>query len=522
MVFREEKRYTAPNATVEAILDEHFYWDVREEPKPTQNEPSECQTEESFDDESPPKPKQKSPELAGLVTSLGDAWKALAEGSRRNHAGKLAASAKLVLKNEEFEDMIPSYAAAAICSDHKNGIDPKSYKAAAESPLAEKWDTAMKEELDAIGQHQVFGNFVELPEGRQALPSYWVYKIKRDEAGNVQRFKARLVCGGYYQSEGIDYQATYAPTAFLGHVSLVLVIAAKYDLETHQMDVCMAFLGVDCKDEIYMHPPEGYIRLLQNGSRYNDPKSKTSRKMILRFRKSLFGLKQSSNDWYSTFKDFVISIGFVASCVHGGLFVLENQGTVVPTVVLYADDLLIIARNGLIGQIKDQMKRRFRMHELGRVSLFIGMNITRNWEHHTIDIHEHSYIGTILAKFRMDVSRPVATPMAMKLDKRKPDEEACNPTIYQSRIGSLLSSMTVTWPNMAYAIAVISRYNHNPRNEHLVALKLVCRYQNGTKNWHLHFRGALRWALGGAYWGALTGALRERTLRGEGVGTPRY
>ena len=66
--------------------------------------------------------------------------------------------------------MIPIHAAAAIADnhDHEDGIDnPKSYKVATESPLAEKWDTAMKEELDAIGQHQVFGDFVELPEGKR-------------------------------------------------------------------------------------------------------------------------------------------------------------------------------------------------------------------------------------------------------------------------------------------------------------------------------------------------------------------
>jgi hypothetical protein len=55
---------------------------------------------------------------------------------------------------------------------------------------------AMKEELDTIGQHLVFGDLVEHPEERKALPSNWAYKIKRDGAGNVQRFKARVVCGG--------------------------------------------------------------------------------------------------------------------------------------------------------------------------------------------------------------------------------------------------------------------------------------------------------------------------------------
>jgi hypothetical protein len=228
--------------------------------------------------------------------------------------------------------MIPIYAAAEISDDHEDGIDnPQSYKAATESPLADRWDTAMKEELDAIGQHQVFGDFVELPEGRKALPTHWVYKIQRDGAGNVQRFKARLVCGGNHQIEGIDYQATYGPTARLGHIRLALAIAAKYDLEIHQMDICTAFLGIELEEDIYMHPPQGYFGLVP-GSRYYDPRSKTSRKMVLRLRKSLYGLQQSSHVWYGTFTDFVISIGFVASRVDGGLFVLhdkEDHGIVV-------------------------------------------------------------------------------------------------------------------------------------------------------------------------------------------------
>jgi len=510
VVFREGKRYTAPNAADEAILNEHFYRDIIEEPKPKptpiEKQPTERQTEESLDDNPPPEPPKpktkKSRELAGLETSLGDAWKPPAEGSRQNRSGKdtLAESTLLALEDEEFEDMIPIYTPAAISNnhDHEDGIDdPKSYKAANESPLAEKWDTAMKEELDAIGQHQVFGDFVELPEGRNVLPSRWVYKIKRDGAGNVQRYKARLVCGGNHQIEGIDYQATYTPTARLGHVRLALAIAGKYDYEIHQMDVCRAFLGVDLEEEIYMHPPQGYFRFVQTGSRYYDPRSKTSRKMVLLLRKSLYGLKQSLDVWYGSFKEFVISNGLVASRVDGGLFVLhdKDQGIVVAAVVLYVDDLLIIANEGLIGQIKGQMKKRFRIHDLGSVSFYLGMNIERNWEHHTIDIHQHSFIQMILAKFRMDESRPVATPMAMKLHKRKPDEEACDPTIYQMMIGSLMYAMTATRPDIAYAIGVLSQYNHDQSNEHMIALKRVFRYLNVTKDWRLRFGGEEEGAL---------------------------
>jgi hypothetical protein len=163
--------------------------------------------------------------------------------------------------------------------------------------------------------------------------------------------------------------------------------------------------------------------------------------MALRLIKSLYGLKQSSHVWYVTFKDFVISIGLVASCVDGGLFVLHDKldhGIVVAVVVLYVDDLLIIDNECLIGQIKDRMKKRFWMHDHGSVSFYLRMNFEHNREHHPIDIHQHSYIQTILAKFRMDQSRPVATPMAMKLHKRKPDEKACDLPIYQLMIGSIM------------------------------------------------------------------------------------
>jgi hypothetical protein len=191
------------------------------------------------------------------------------------------------------------------------------------------------------------------------------------------------------------------------------------------MDVCMGFLEVDLEEEIYMHLPQGYYCLLQNGSRYTDPRlTQTLWKMVLHFRKSLYGLKLSSYVWYGTVKDFMISIGFVASRVDGGLLVLEDQDTVVATGVLDFDDLLIIANEGLIGQIKVQMKKMFRMQDLGSFSFYLGMNIECNQEPSKIDFDLYRYIGMILAKFRMHESRPVATRRGMKLVWRTPNKEA--------------------------------------------------------------------------------------------------
>jgi len=343
---------------------------------------------------------------------------------------------------------------------------------------------AMKEESDAIGQHQVFGHFMELPEGRKALPSHWVYRIKQDGAGNVQWFKARLACGGNHQIEGIDYQAMYAPITRLGNVRQALAIAAKYDPEIHHMDLCTAFLGVDLEEDSSMHPTQGYFRLLQNGSRFNNTKlTKTLPKMPLRLRNSLYGLQQSWHVWYSTFKDRVILIGFLASCVDKRLFMLYYQDQeIVAAVDQCVDDVLIIANEGLIGQIKDQMKKKFQMYDLGSVFFYLGINFESNCNHHQIDISQRNYIQTILANLRMDKRRPVATAMAMKIHKRKPDEEDCDPTIYQSMIGNLLCAMTSTRPDIAYATRLLNRCNHDPSNGHMVALKHLFRYLNGTKD----------------------------------------
>jgi len=509
VVFAEGKPYTARNAADEVILNKHLYRDVIVEPTPTRNKSeashtieklptgdgnSESQTGEPLNDNSPPDPpmtKKKSRELAGRQTSLGDAWKPPAEGSRRSCADKLAESAQLALEDVEFNEMIYIYAAAVISDDHEHGIDdPKSYKAATESPLAEKRDTAINEELDAISQHQVFGDFVELPEGSMALPSYWVYKIKCDGAGNVQGFKSSLLCGGNHQIEAVDYQAKYAPTGCFNHVRLALTLAVKYDVEIHQIDVCTAFLVVDLDKEIYMYPPQGNFRFGQTGSRYYDPRSKPSLTIVLRLRMSPHGLNPFSHDWSGTSKDFMISIGFVASPVDGGLFVLhdiEDHGILIATVSLYVDDLLIIASQGLIGRIKDQINERFRMHDLGSVSFYLGIDIGCNRELHTIDMHQRSYILTVLVKFRMVKSRPVAKPMAIKLHKRKSDKEASGPTIYQSMIGRVMNATTTTWPDITYAIGVLSWHNHDPSNEHKLALNTVFRYPNGTKAWRVPF-----------------------------------
>jgi hypothetical protein len=109
----------------------------------------------------------------------------------------------------------------------------------------------------------------------------------------------------------------------------------------------------------------------------------------------------------------------MASHVNVGLLVLQgkDQDIVLAAVILYVNDLHIIASKSLIGQIKNQMTKRFWMHDLRSVSCSLCKNLERNREHHTIDINEHSFIQMMLTKSRMDESRSDATPMTMQIRK---------------------------------------------------------------------------------------------------------
>ena len=116
----------------------------------------------------------------------------------------------------------------------------------------------MKDEIDSLKKNNVW-DLIQLPEGRQAIGSKWLYKTKCDADGNVERYKAHLIAQGYNQRCGIDYDETFSPVVRFESVRTVIALAAKDGLELHQMDVKTAFFKWELKEDIYMKQPEGFI-----------------------------------------------------------------------------------------------------------------------------------------------------------------------------------------------------------------------------------------------------------------------
>ncbi|GKC87463.1 putative ribonuclease H-like domain-containing protein [Tanacetum coccineum] len=121
---------------------------------------------------------------------------------------------------------------------------------------------------------------VDLPLGKRAIGTKWVYKNKKDERGNMIRNKARLVAQGYTQEEGIDYDEVFAPIARIRAIRLFLAYALFKDFVVYQMDVKSEFLYGKIEEEVYVYQPPGF----------EDPEFP---KRVYKVEKAYYGLHQA-------------------------------------------------------------------------------------------------------------------------------------------------------------------------------------------------------------------------------------
>jgi hypothetical protein len=274
---------------------------------------------------------------------------------------------------------------------------PKTYKQAVSCPDAERWKEAMDDEITSLHENDTY-EVVPLPAGKQVVGGRWVFAVKATPGG-VERYKARYVAQGFSQQEGRDYFETFAPTAKMTSVRMLMQIAADFDLTLHQLDVRTAYLNAPLDCEIYMNQPKGYELEEPAGSKV---------RMVCRLQKSLYGLKQSGRMWNLVLHNFLKEKGFIQS-PHDPCTYVYSKDNDIAIVIVWVDDMLVAGNSGdCVDKVKGYLKKRFRMSDLGPISFFLGINFTQDGGVITMDQTE--YFKTKIKKFRMEASKPRSTP----------------------------------------------------------------------------------------------------------------
>jgi hypothetical protein len=321
------------------------------------------------------------------------------------------------------------------------------------------WVLAMQEELNNFTRNEVW--HLVLRPNQNVVGTKWVFCNKQDEHSVVTRNKAQLVAKGYSQVEGLDFDETYAPVARLESIRILRAYATYHGFKLYQMDMKSAFLNGLIKEEVYVEQPPGF-----EGSEYHNHVYKLS--------KALYGLKQAPRAWYECLRDFLITNGFKVGKASPTLFT-KIVAKDLFVCQIYVDDIIFGSTNkSTCEEFSSIMIQKFEMSMMGELIYFLGFQI-KQLEDGTF-ISQTKYIQDILNKFGMKDGKPIKTPMGtngnLDLDT---GGKSVDQKVYRSMIGSLLY-LCASRPDIMLSICMCARFQADPKEVHLRAVKRIMRY----------------------------------------------
>ncbi|GKE14175.1 putative ribonuclease H-like domain-containing protein [Tanacetum coccineum] len=321
----------------------------------------------------------------------------------------------------------------------------------------------MQDELLQFKLQKVW-TLVDLPNGKRAIGTKWVYKNKKDERGIVIKNKARLVAQGYTQEEGIDYDEVFAPVARIEAIRLFLAYASFKDFVVYQMDVKSAFLYGKIEEEVYVYQPPGF----------EDPDFPDR---VYKVEKALYGLHQAPKAWYETLSTYLLDNGFQRGKIDKTLFIRRDKGDIL-LVQVYVDDIIFgSTKKSLCTEFEKMMHKKFQMSSMGELTFFLGLQVKQKED--GIFISQDKYVTEILKKFGFSDVKTASTPMETHKPLLKDaDGEDVDEHLYRSMIGSLMY-LTSSRPDIMFAVCACARFQVNPKVSHLHVVKRIFRYLKG-------------------------------------------
>jgi hypothetical protein len=287
---------------------------------------------------------------------------------------------------------------AFVTSSHDN--EPRTLAEALAWPEAEaaKWYQAALDEMDFLLENDVF-ELVKLPPGHKAIGSHWVFKVKRNADGSIERYKVQLVAKGYSQGPGFNFTETFLPTPKWATIQAVLAVAALRNLELWSADTPPAFLNRELNDIVFMQELEGF--------------ETSDHSWALCSHQSLYGLKQAGRKWHKKLHTVLVSIGFLHVQCEYSVWVYgcdsDDTHIIVP---VFVNDMTIAAKGReAIQQVIEELKAHFKLRDLGETTYLLGVGVNRIGEEHSITLSQHQFTLNILECANMSDCNPASTPL---------------------------------------------------------------------------------------------------------------
>ena len=368
-------------------------------------------------------------------------------------------------------------------------MEPRTLADAMLRPDAASWVAAALAEIEAHLDNGTW-ELAQLPPGRRAIGSHWVFKVKRKPDGSIDKYKGRIVAQGFSQVQGIHYNEVFASTARMAAMRAVIAMSAAEDLELDSVDVSTAFLNGDIDAEVYMKIPDG-LNIEGDPEPGEDPK-----RWVVRLLKGLYGIKQGPRIWALKLHSVLSGIGFERTDCDHSVYVYR-RGEVRIMLLIHVDDLLLASNSrDALQLVKAELGTHFKLHDLGPATSILGMKIVRDRAACTISLSQPGYIRSILNDFRMSDCNPSLTPMdegtrlSISMSPQTPEEKLNMKAIpYCKLVGKLLYLAVATRPDIAYVVGVLCRFVKNPGEAHWNVAKRILRYLRGTVDMSLVYSG---------------------------------
>jgi hypothetical protein len=246
---------------------------------------------------------------------------------------------------------------------------------------------------------------------------------------------------------------------------ILLGYAAHSGAHAMHMDVSTAYLNAPLEEEVYV-----------------TMKGKTYRVI-----KALYGLKQSARAWNKEVTRVLKEGGFVQSPYDPSLYHRRDDNMGVAYVLVYVDDLLIVSKSmEAMHRTREFLNNKFLMKDLGPVTKYLGMEVTRNTKEGGLEVGQGKYASKCGTRYAEVLSSMppgrVMTPMDPELQKRlvhpesEEEREAADGGLYQSILGSLMYASSTTRPDLAYAVNSLAQFSRDPLAVHLQAAIRALRY----------------------------------------------